>query len=124
MSLRMLRTTRDLEKETWEREAFIGLDGQGLPSYDSPTDFRANVVDYSVPGRRDGNEFVVMRDGSQQKVVKTLYIEGEEANIPDEQDRVGPASGPSYIVGKRSDYRGLRRSRTENDHTRLLVVDE
>lgn len=123
---RVLRTTRRLQKETWELERLTGLDGQGMPSYASPVEFDANVVDYDMVGQKRGQAFVVMSDGSEVLVRKTLYVEGDESDIPDEGDRVGPPGEDEdrFIVAERSALRGLRRPRDENDHVRLRVRDE
>lgn len=124
MSPRVLRTTRSLPKETWELERFAGLDGQGKPSYASPVDFDADVVEGDPAARRDGNQYLTDTSGSRILVRRTLYIEGDEPNIPDEQDRVGPPGGTKFIVAEKSSYRGLRYARGEEDHFRVRVRDE
>lgn len=121
MSSTILATTKALDKETLELEPFAGLDGQGLPSYSSPVEFDANVIERNMPS--PGREFVVDTDGSRIDTPVTLYVEGDETNVPDEQDRVTIDSEP-YIVVERLTYRGLGMTRSQLDHIKLRLREE
>lgn len=116
---RILRTTRRLPKETLQLERFLSLDAQGMPSYASPVDFQANVLEYDAAGTlRGGAEFVVMRDGSQVKVPLTLYVQGDEANVPAEEDRITRGSA-YFIAAERKPVSGLRYTAAQPDHYRV-----
>lgn len=114
---------RVLALETVAYEPFTGVDGQGAPSYGSSVNTQANVEERSMGGRGEGARYVIGPDGSEVHVPLTLYIPGDEANVPSEQDRV-TVSGSTYIVMERTPIRGLRAARSAPDHYRLRCSDE
>lgn len=108
--MRTLRTTRKLPKETLSLEAFSGIDGQGKPSYDTAVSFEANVL--------WSDEFITTSDGSEVRVPLTLYVEGDETNVPAEQDHV-EVDGVTFTVLERTEPRGLWSARSTPGHYRL-----
>lgn len=121
----VLRTIRRLPKETLSYEAFLGLDGQGKPNYDTPVSFDANVLDYdpATGGQSQGHQFVNQGDGSKVRIPLTLYVAGDAANVPSEKDRV--TSGAStFIVLERVTVSGLRYTRANPNHFRLRCKQE
>lgn len=107
----VLRTTRALDRETVQLQAFAGIDGQGQTSYASAVSFEANVVEET--------KYITRADGSAVRVSLTLYIVGTATVVPDEQDRVVLTDGRQFIVEEKTVPRGLREARTAPDHTRL-----
>lgn len=122
---RILRTTRRLPLEIVQLERYDGMDGQGMPSYDTPVDVDANVVEYdaATPGTT-GRAFVTTPDGSRIDTPLTLYMRGDAAVVPNEQDRITLADERTFIVAERKAVSGLRRRRTEPDHFRLRLRKE
>jgi hypothetical protein len=116
----ILRTIRRLPKETLEYEPFAGLDGQGSPSYDTPISFEANVLEYDPTGSGSsrGHQFVNKADGSLIRTPLTLYVAGDAASVPAEQDRI-TVDATNYIVMERAKVSGLRYSRNSPNHYRL-----
>jgi hypothetical protein len=124
MTPRMLRTTSALPTETLELERFAGLDGQGLPSYETEVEFEANVVEYDFRGARTGGrEFAVDVDGSEVRTPLNLWIQGTASVVPDEQDRVTRGESPFIVVEKKT-VQGLRRLASEPDHYHLRCRKE
>lgn len=84
---------RQLTLETVEIEKAGGVDGQGLPSYDSGVGVNARVV------KQD--KLTVKGDGSEIMTQLTVWVDPEENDdvIPEEQDRVTHA-GETYIVAE------------------------
>ncbi len=119
----MLRTTATLPTETLELERFSGLNGQGLPSYDSPVDFEANVLEYDFAGRSEGRQHVIQSDGSVILTPLTLYVRGTADVVPNEQDRI-IRDETEHIVRERIAVQGLRRLADEPDHFRLRCSRE
>jgi hypothetical protein len=115
----ILRTTRRLPRETLTGEAFTGLDAQGMPAYDSPVEFDANVLEYDAAQFSRGAEFVVMPDGSRVVAPLTLYVLGDAPWVPSGQDRVTLPDYRRFIVAEVKPVSGLRHARTAPDHHRL-----
>lgn len=119
MTPRVLRTTRRLPREMVELDRFLGLDGQGAASYEGATAFRANVLEYDVGTGTGGSQFVVMPDGSEVLCPLTLYVQGDEPEVPTVEDRVRLTDGRCYIVAERKQVSGLRYGWDSPDHYRL-----
>jgi hypothetical protein len=119
--MRMLRTTQALPTETWSFEAFTGTyDGQGMPDYDSPVSFEANVLEYASGG--PGAEFLEMPDGSKHRIPLTLYVRGDAANVPEEEDRLTRGSdAKAFICAEKKIVTGLWYERNQADHYRLAL---
>ncbi|KKL08631.1 hypothetical protein LCGC14_2573940 [marine sediment metagenome] len=81
--------SRHVALETVSVEAFLTVDGQGLPTYDSPVDVDARVLQQT--------KLVVAADGSRIKTALSLWVPSGAALMPDEQDRV-TWSSKIYIV--------------------------
>ena len=81
--------SRHVALETVSVEAFLTVDGQGLPTYDSPVDVDARVLQQT--------KLVVAVDGSRTKTSLSLWVPNGAALMPDEQDRV-VWSSRNYIV--------------------------
>lgn len=119
MTPRILRTTRRLPKEMVLLERFEGLDDQGKSDYSPGEPFEANVAEYDVALFSRGAEFAATPDGSRVRTPLTLYVQGDAAVVPNEQDRVALADGRRFIVVERTPFSGLRHTRSEPDHYRL-----
>jgi hypothetical protein len=122
MSPQILRTTQRLPKETVEYEEPTGADAQGRTTYGTPAQFEANVVPYdTVVQANKGARYVTDKDGSIIVTPLTLYIEGDEPNVPYEECRITLADTPEkrWIVAERSAPSGLDYTRFEPDHYRL-----
>jgi hypothetical protein len=116
--VRILRTTQSLPKETLQWEPFDGYDGEGKPSYGSPLDFEANVLEYD-PSGFSGRTFVTNADGSVTHVPLCLYIQGDEENVPNQEDRVTLGDDRTFIVVDKKIVHGLRYTHAQPDHYRL-----
>lgn len=115
---------RRLALETVAVEPFTGVDGQGAPSYGSSVNFEARVEERRMGDPRGGGTaYVIGPDGTEVHAPLTLYVPGDESNVPSEQDRL-TVSGSTYIVMERTPIRGLRAARGEPDHFRLRCSDE
>jgi hypothetical protein len=114
----ILETTQNLPKEALQLEREIGISAGGQTSYDSPLAFEANVVPYDTARRARGSEFVVTRDGSEHRVAITLYVQGDETNVPNTGDRV-TWGGRRYIAIEKKVASGLEYTSTAPDHTRV-----
>jgi hypothetical protein len=120
----IMSTTQYLPKEAVLLERVSGYDGQGLPVYDSVETFAANVMEYDAGRQQTGAEFVIGRDGSQYVTALTLYIQGDEAVVPSEEDRITIDSTRTFIVREKKTVHGLEYTRAEPDHYRLRCSRE
>lgn len=113
------------QKETVAYEPRTGTDGQGAPSYGSSVNTEARVHERAMGrvGDASGTEFVIGPDGTEVNVSLTLYILGDENNIPSERDRI-TLDGSKYIVMQRTPYRRPRSARDTLSHVRLRCADE
>lgn len=105
---------RGLARETLTMQAAGALDGQGKPTYDpTPVSFEAHAV--------VEKEHVRLPDGAETRTDLTLYIRPDEANVPDEQDRV-IRNSIDYIVLEKTEPLDPRSGAI--DHYRLLCREE
>lgn len=116
----VLGVLRRAPKETVSYEAFAGLDGQGMPSYDSSVDVTAHVREYSGA---NGEQYITTADGSQQRVTLTLWVEGDALLIPEEQGRI-TRGGRSYIIMEKKSVSRLRNPASLPSHVRLRCRSE
>lgn len=105
---------RQLVLETVQLEVISGLDGQGMPSFDSPVDLEARVV----------REDAVVRTpaGQDIKTTTTAWFDGEQDPLPNVDDRVTTADGSVGIVVERIDGKALQRGTL--DHVRIRLREE
>ena len=116
----ILQITRDLPKETMSFEPFIGIDGDGQESYDTPLSFEANRMEYDA-ATKEAEQFVVLPDGSRVRTPVTLYVQGDETNVPAQEDRVTLPDSRTMIVAERKTVAGLYFTPAEPDHYRLRL---
>lgn len=105
-----MRLWRVADRETVSVEAYSGLDAQGKPSYNTEVEIEAHV--------RRSDSFVITSDGSEVKTPVTLYVEGDEAYLPDERDRV-TVDSETFIAMERKTRRRIITGRSTLDHIRL-----
>lgn len=87
-----------LEDVVIERPA--ALDGQGLPSYDSPVVVKMFVLrEQSVVRQANGDEL---------QAIASLWCGADQPMLPQEQDRVTTADGLVGIVIARQDGKALQ----------------
>lgn len=103
---------RHLTLQSISVEVLDGVNGQGLPSYDSPVDIDARVL------RQD--KMSVAGTGSDVKTQLTVYVPNTESVIPNEQDRI-TFEGSTYIV---VEHKEVRLFSGVVSHTRLQCRDE
>ena len=122
----ILSTTQLLPKETIGLERYNGLDGQGLPAYATSVDFSANVLEYDVAsiGSGRGAQFVTNSDGSITLTPLTLYVQGDESNVPNAEDRITLSDNRTFIVKEKITVHGLLYTRAQPDHFRLRCAVE
>lgn len=115
----ILETTANLPREAFTLERYSSRDGYGKPSYVTPgVDFEANVEEYD-------KAYVVLPDGARLATPLTLYVPGDQDEIPDAEDRVvRTGSGVQYIVRERNIVTGLQYANDEPDHYRLRLSRE
>jgi hypothetical protein len=112
---RILQVTRNLPREDLTYEPFLDNDGQGLPSYGTPVSFEANVLEYSPSF--EGAQFVTDRGGSKHRLAITLWIVGDAANVPQEEDRINrPSLEQTFIATEVNVVQGLWYTTAEADH--------
>ena len=77
-------------------EVRTGQDGQGAPSYDTPVEIDARVVEEEDVARN--------ADGVEVRTTLTVFVDPDQSVIPAEQDRLTwPAGGAdTFIVVARS----------------------
>jgi len=80
---------RHVVLETVQVEVRTGVDGQGMPAYDSPVDIDVRLT------RQDR---VVMRpDGTYMQLELTVWVPADAAVLPNEHDRL-TYGGEQFIV--------------------------
>jgi len=121
---RILRTTQRLPKEPMQLERVTDVDQGGVTLYDSPVGFEANAVEYDVVARSRGSEFVEARDGTRYRVVATLYVQGDQTEVPELEDRVTRQDGRKMIVTDKKIVSGLLYTSSEPDFIRLGMRNE
>jgi hypothetical protein len=123
--MQIMRTTQLLPKETVTLERVDGHDGQGLTTYESAVTFEANIVEYDTAALAGeaGSQFVTNADGSMIRTPLSLYVQGDELEVPNEEDRV-TVDSKAYIVKERKLVHGLLYTRAEPDHYRLRCAVE
>lgn len=122
--MRILATTRALDAEPVEVHRFQNIDAQGLPTYGSPVEALANVLERDITSRKGGREQVIAPDGSAIMTPLTLYFVGDEPVIPNEGDRIELTDGRRFIAAEVAPYRGLRYRRDQIDHVRVRCRKE
>jgi hypothetical protein len=106
----VLLTRVPLEAILWE--AAIGLDGQGMPLYDSAVDLEARVVQEDMVGR--------MANGTEVRTTLTCWLPNHEAPLPAHDDRL-VIREKDYLVVERAEGRRLDGAL---DHVRLRCREE
>ena len=117
----VLRTTRLLAKETVQWEVFSGLDGTGSPAYLTATDLSAHVVEYD--GSK-GHEYLVDGAGTQVRIPVVLFVVGDTASVPAEQDRITIDSTRVFTVFQKTTVHGLMFTRATPDHFKFALRSE
>lgn len=118
----MLRVTRNLPTETWSFEPKESYDDEGAPVYGTALEFEANTLEYDGTATSKADQYVELPDGTKHRIPITLYVRGDEANVPDVEDRLTRSSDQQiYVVAVKKTVTGLWYERSAPDHYRLSL---
>lgn len=106
--------TRGLELETVTVELQDSTDGQGAPTYASPENIQAYVV--------EEDKVVVSADGTEHLSVRTVYVGADQTPAPQRNARL-TMGGDTFIVLEIKRRKRLSRS-GGLDHTQAQCREE
>lgn len=109
---------RHARLETVSVARITGVDGQGKPAYAAAVDVQARVVRKDEVVR---SVVQMLRPGDETKIVATVYVDAEQALLPEANDRLTLADGLVGIVVERKDSKSVTGGL---DHVRVKIREQ